>query len=293
MSAWFDDDFLHHLEALTLQVRRAARGPLMAQRLSRRSGLTGSVFADHRPYATTDDYRHIDWNAVARLDALVVKRFEQERDLTVELLVDTSASMGVGTPAKFDVARRVAAALAYIALDELDRVTVTPFAAAADRAMPAVRGKAAILSVIRFLDALAPAGPTDLAAAATAFAAGPRRRGLVIVVSDWFDPAGFRVALDQLRRHADQVEVIQLYAPEEADPPFRGEVELIDVERPGSARVAVGESARRAYRAAFDGYIADLRRYCGGVGIGCAQGSTGTPLKDLILHTLRDGGVLA
>jgi uncharacterized protein (DUF58 family) len=291
---WFDTDFLARLEALSVRVRRAARGSFLAHRQSGQTGVTGGVFADHRPYTPTDDYRHLDWHAIARHDALVVKRFEQERDVTVDLLVDTSASMRVGSPSKFDTARKLAAAVAYIALGELDRVTVTPFAAAPGAGLPPVRGKGQALTVLRFLaDLRADGGPTDLAAAAAGFVAGPRRPGVVIAISDWFDPAGFRPALDRLRHHARQVEVVQLYSPCEADPQLSGEVELTDIERPGSARVTVSAAVRRKYREAFDGYRAELRAYCRTHGMGCAQAAADTPLDELLLNALREGGVLA
>src|SRR6266404_8700107 len=126
--ALFDSDFLKKLEYLSLISKRVFRGSLMAQRRTMQMG-AGIEFADHREYTPGDDFRYLDWNLFARLDELLLKRFREEEDLHVYLLLDCSRSMGYGQEPKFDFARQVAAALAYIALADLDRVSVCPFAA--------------------------------------------------------------------------------------------------------------------------------------------------------------------
>src|SRR5438874_1422218 len=127
MVALFDSDFLKKLEYLSLISKRVFRGSLMAQRRTLQLG-TGIEFADHREYTPGDDYRYIDWNLYARHDELLLKRFQEEEDLHVYFLVDCSRSMAYGSPPKFDFARQVAAALAYIALADLDRIAVVAFA---------------------------------------------------------------------------------------------------------------------------------------------------------------------
>src|SRR5512143_1454155 len=107
--------FLATLDRLTLVSRRARMGKFKGERRSPRRG--GSVeFADFRTYATGDDFRQIDWNAYARLERLFVKLFVAEEDLTVHLWLDASRSMAWGEPQKFHFARRLAAALGYVAL---------------------------------------------------------------------------------------------------------------------------------------------------------------------------------
>src|SRR6476619_6821924 len=124
--ALFGTDFLKKLEYLSLVSRRVFRGSILAQRRTRQLG-GGIEFADHREYTPGDDFRYLDWNVYARHDELLLKRFQEEEDLHVYLLLDASRSMAHGTPPKFDYARQVAAALAYIALADLDRVAVVAF----------------------------------------------------------------------------------------------------------------------------------------------------------------------
>src|SRR5947209_13566699 len=126
----------------------------------RRKQQLGSVveFADHREYNAGDDFRYIDWNLFARQDELLLKRFQEEEDLHVYFLLDCSRSMAFGDPPKFDFARQVAAALAYIALADLDRVAVTAFADDVLADLPLTRGKGRILALLKFLEGLVPSG---------------------------------------------------------------------------------------------------------------------------------------
>ena len=122
----FDEAFLRKLEQLALLSRRAMAGQLQGERRSPKRGQSVE-FADFRPYAMGDDLRRIDWNAYARLERFFIKLFVEEEDLTVHLLVDASRSMDWGAPNKLHYAVRAAAALGYVALVGLDRVTVTAF----------------------------------------------------------------------------------------------------------------------------------------------------------------------
>src|SRR3984957_5116351 len=155
--ALFGSDFLKKIEYLSLVSRRIFRGSLMAQRRTKQLG-GGIEFADHRDYSAGDDFRYIDWNLYARHDELLLKRFQEEEDLHVYFLLDCSRSMAFGNPPKFDFARQVAAALAYIALADLDRIAIVAFAGEVIADFPLTRGKARILGLLKFLEALDPQG---------------------------------------------------------------------------------------------------------------------------------------
>src|SRR5438067_6165605 len=159
MAALFDSEFLKKLEYLSLVSRRVFRGQILAQRRTMQLG-GGIEFADHRDYTPGDDFRYLDWNVYARHDELLLKRFQEEEDLHVYFLIDCSKSMAFGSPPKFDFARRVAAALAYIALADLDRVAVVAFADDIVDDFPLTRGKGSILALLKFLENL-PAQGSD------------------------------------------------------------------------------------------------------------------------------------
>src|SRR6476620_5321918 len=139
----FNSDFLKKLEFLSLVSTRVFRGSLLAQGRTMQLG-GGIEFADHREYTPGDDFRYLDWNLYARHAELLLKRFQEEEDLHVYFLLDCSRSMAYGSPPKFDFARQGAAALAYIALADLDRIAVVAFAQDIVDDFPLTRGKGRI-----------------------------------------------------------------------------------------------------------------------------------------------------
>lgn len=290
--ALFDSDFLKKLEYLSLVSRRVFRGQLLAQRRTLQLG-GGIEFADHRDYTPGDDFRHIDWNLYARHDALLLKRFQEEEDLHVYLLLDCSRSMAFGRPPKFDYARQVAAALAYIALADLDRVAIVAFAGQIVGDLPLTRGKDRILGLLQFLERLEPLGElTNLERSVRDFVLRSQRRGLVILLSDLYDPDGFSRGLDILRHHKYEPHVIQVHDRDEAEPQLRGDVELFDVESQSVRKVTVTERNLRQYRQLFQGFQESLKKYCTTYGLGCTRTSTAVPFDALILKMMRAAGAL-
>jgi uncharacterized protein (DUF58 family) len=290
--ALFDSDFLKKLEYLSLVSRRVFRGSLLAQRRTMQLG-GGIEFADHREYAHGDDFRYLDWNLYARHDQLMLKRFQEEEDLHVYFLLDCSRSMRFGEPAKFDFARQVTAALAYIALADLDRVAVVAFADDIVADFPLTRGKARILALLHFLEGLESRGPnTDLARVATGFVHRAQRRGLAVVVSDLYDPAGFERGLDLLRHRRYEPQVVQIYDRREAEPALLGDMELYDVESESLRKVTVTEKNLSRYRKIYSDFQESIQRYCRSHGLGCTRTSTDIPFDELILKMMRAVGTV-
>ena len=291
--ALFGSDFLKKLEYLSLVSKRVFRGSLMAQRRTMQLG-SGIEFADHRQYHPGDDFRYLDWNLFARHDELLLKRFQEEEDLHVYFLVDCSRSMAFGDPPKFDFARQVAAALAYIALADLDRVSVTAFANDIVADFPLTRGKDRILSLLKFFEGLSAQGQdTNLERLATGFVHRDQRRGLVVVVGDLYDPNGFERGLDILRHRKYEPHVVQVFDRFEKDPPdMLGDVEMWDVESGNSRKVTVTEKNLRQYRKLFDEFQDRVQAYCTRYSLGCTRTSTEVPFDELILRMMRQAGAV-
>ncbi|MGP0066911.1 MAG: DUF58 domain-containing protein [Isosphaeraceae bacterium] len=288
----FDSDFLKKLEYLSLVSKRVFRGQLLAQRRTMQLG-GGIEFADHREYTAGDDFRYLDWNVFARHGELLLKRFQEEEDLHIYLLLDCSRSMAFGNPPKFDYARQVAAALGYIALADLDRVAVIAFAGDIVADFPLTRGKGRILTMLKFLEGLQPQGSvTDLARVVKNFVHRGQRRGLAIVLSDLFDPKGYQAGLDLLRHHRYEPHVVQICDPAEANPQIKGDVELLDVETDTIRKVMITERNLRQYRKIFADFLESVRDYCNTYGIGGTLASTEVPFDELLLRMMRAAGAL-
>ena len=121
----FDRDFMKKLEYLAIVARRLYRVKVKPRR--RKIVGTGLEFADRRKYEYGDDFRYIDWNFYARMERLFVRLFEEEQEMPVYFLLDSSRSMQVGSPPKIDYARRATAALAFLGLSNLDRISIWSF----------------------------------------------------------------------------------------------------------------------------------------------------------------------
>ena len=243
----FDETFLRQLERLLVLMRSPVRGGLKGGRRSVKRGQSVE-FADYRDYTLGDDLRQLDWNVYARLERLFVKLFIEEEDVTVTLLLDASASMAAGRPAKLLFAKRAAAALGYIALASEDRVTVSALAGRVARRRASMRGSGRVFRLLADLSAIEPAdGPTDLVTAARHAAAQLHGRGVVILLSDLLDPAADRI-IRELAATGSELIVLHILSPDELDPALEGDLRLVDVESGEGIDVTVDLATLDAYR---------------------------------------------
>ena len=287
----FDSDFLKKLEYLSLVSRRVFRGRLLAQRRTKQLG-GGIEFADHREYAAGDDLRYLDWNVYAKFGDLLLKRFQEEEDLHVYILLDASKSMDCGTPNKFDYARRIAAALAYIALADLDRVSIMAYADKPLDVLPLTRGKDRVLSILKFLENTKTAGTaTDLATVAKSLVNRAQRTGLVVIISDLYDQAGFRAGVDLLRHRRFEPHVIQIHTAEEANPTFLGDIELDEIETGQRRKITVTERKLKQYKQLFNEFLISIENYCKTYSLSCTRSTTDLPFDELIMRMMRASGI--
>ena len=287
----FDDEFLKKLEYLNIISKRLFAGQLRAERRTRKRG-TGVEFADYRAYVSGDDFRHLDWRAYLRLNRLILKLFEEEEDLPIYFFVDSSQSMNYGDPSKLDYARRVAAALCYIGLSNLDRVNVISYADRVKNELPPQRGKGRIFKVFRFLNEIGAGGDTNARESFKTYCTETRRRGLAVVISDFFDRSGFQGALDILRHFRHDIFVLHIASHEEMDPPLRGELLLVDAENQQSREVTITPSLLSAYRAEYNRFCEQLESYCWKYQLGYVRTATDFPFEDLVLKVFRQGRFL-
>jgi uncharacterized protein (DUF58 family) len=206
----------------------------------------------------------------------------------VDLLVDCSAGMRLGQPVKFDVARRLAGALASMALAGLDRVGVVGFAGRTCSELKPLRGRRHLPRLWRFLDALAvqPVA-VNLNVAVDDFVRRRPHRGTAVLISDLFDPAGFEPAVDLLARRGFQPYLLQVIDDREADPDFAGSVQLLDVTGGGRRSVYLEDVDLLNYRRVFQEFSAGCLRYCARRSIGIVQTRTGVPIEQSILRMIR------
>ncbi len=291
-SELFDDKFLKTLEHLLMVSRKVFAGNIRAERRTRKVG-SGIEFADHRTYSRGDDFRYIDWNLYGRLDKLLLRLFEEEEDLYIYILVDVSDSMSIGSPLpKLHYAMQVGAALTYVGLANLDRVAIVPFGDRLVDRMPPSRGKNRIFRTFQFLRDVEIGGKTELAECMKDFVTMNKRRGLAVVISDFYDPKGFEQGINTLRYNKFEPFVLQVYDKREADPELHGDLALVDCETGDTREVTVSRSLLDQYKKAHEAYCKELEAYCTKYAMPFFRTHTGIPFDQLILKIFRSGGFL-
>ena len=312
-------DLLRRLEQFQLLAARRAKSSLKGERRSRARGQSVE-FADYRNYVAGDDLRYLDWNLYGRLDRLFLKLYEEERELPVRIFLDASESMTFGTPAKFDFARQIAAAIGYVALCGFDRVSVNVFpnadcglrtaesvTAASDAtpelgtrnselaargALRSVRGRKSSLQFFQNLSVLTAGGSASFNESLRRGALEARQTGLAVVLSDFLDPAGYELGLNALVGRGFQVDVVQILAPEELAPTTFGDLRMVDSETGALQEVTFGKFRLKAYQQSVQNYIQRLREYCSAHGITFFMASSDTALEELLLKQLRQAEVV-
>ena len=285
-------DFLRRLDRLRLASNEPARGHLKGLHRAKRTG-PGLEFADYRPYNPGDDLKSVDWRTYLRIERLFVKLFVEEADLPIYIFLDTSASMGMGNPSKFDFGRKIAAALAHVGFVNMDRVSLIAVAGNIVQERSGLRGKNQSWPAFEFLQRLECGGNTCLEAAFKRYFAVPRAKGLIVVISDYLDPAGFEPGLRVLRNLRQDVLALQLVSPGDFEPAGADDdVILVDAEDNGEIRHRITPALLRAHRQAFDAHCDAISAYCVKNGWGHARAMTDASVEALVLHALRKEGLL-
>ncbi|MDG2020546.1 MAG: DUF58 domain-containing protein [Phycisphaerales bacterium] len=296
-----DGHLMARLDHLDVVSRKIFNGRVQGERRSKRRGQSVE-FADFRPYVHGDDLRFVDWNIYGRLDRLFLKIFLEEEDLSMIVVVDASSSMHWGDPAKFDYARRLAMALGYIGLVNQNRVSLAAFGGVDEEGEPAglqkisnLRGRRRTHEMGRWLLDINPGGAGGFEEAMRRIALTRQGRGVMIVLSDFFQKDGFESGLRYVSGRGYDVHAMQILAPQEIEPGrhgMSGDLRLVDLEDEDEAEVTVNAAVLRGYRERLDAYCGSLRDYCIRRSIMHTLVDTSTDLDALLLDYLRKRGLL-
>jgi len=287
----FDEEFLRKLQSLSLMSKTSATGMRRGERRSRKKG-GGVEFADHRNYVPGDDIRFLDVGVYQRLGKLLLRLFEEEEDLSLYFLIDNSASMGIHDSAKLNQAVKVTAALSYIGLAGLDRVGVCTLSDQLTARLPSTRGKQRMFRILRFLSDIKAEGKTDLGAAVRTFVVQNKRRGLVILLSDLFDPLGFEAGINALRFSKFEPVVLHLSDQRDQGQNLDGDLQIMDVESGTSREVSMTASLKERLVQATKARSTQVARFCGSKGVPYFEVGSEVPFEDVVLAVLRKGGLV-
>jgi len=283
-----DPEFTKKIDYLNIISRKVFRGTLKGEHRSKKKGVSPE-FADYRNYVTGDDLRYIDWNLYGRLEKLFLKLFMEEEDLYVYLLLDNSRSMAWGNPQKLDYSIKLAAALGYIILNNMDRLSFVTINDRADFNIPPVRGKGQFLILIRELEKIKTGDTTNLNDSLKNFALKAPKAGLTIIISDFLDEKGYEEGLKFLFYKKFEPFIIQILSPQELNPLISGNVKLVDIETGGAKELTVNQKVIDYYKKNLEDFIEKLHNFCARRGAYHIISSTSVPFDRLILDTLKRG----
>lgn len=283
-----DPRFVSRLEALYLLARRVLGGNLAADRKSYKKG-SGINFADYAEYQFGDDYRNVDWNIYARLESLVIKLFELEEDVNIYILFDTSHSMFH----KFDYAKSLVAALAYIALSNHDRLTIYTLDDQLNTLIEPSHGRGHIFPMLGKLESLKTSGKDTLFnESMRVFQKRHKSPGVCVIVSDFFFPKGFKEGLRYLKYSKHDVFCLQTLDTNELICNERGDIELECVESKKRRKVTIGPVEKKRYEKAIFEWNDALKKECHRRELGYAQSMNDIPFDEVIQKILRQGGLI-
>jgi uncharacterized protein (DUF58 family) len=281
-----DRTFLERLERLTIHWMKSFPGLVGGHNASRFSG-SGQEFLDHRNFHYGDDLRAVNWRAFMRLEKLFLKMFQVEPRVPIRILVDASSSMSTGEAAsKFDYARRLAGAMAYVGLVRLETILLQPFSDHLWDSCSIGGGRHRFAPAATFLSNLQPSGRTKFLDVSREYAATYPQRGLLVVISDFLGEDECERPLQYLADLGHELLLLHIWAPEDRVPPWSGELELVDAETGQSMELSFEDDVREAYTERFDAYargLRDLAMRKGGKYIGL---STQTPVEEAVFGPL-------
>jgi uncharacterized protein (DUF58 family) len=283
-------ELLHQLERMELVSRKIFRGRMKGERRSRRKGQSVE-FADFRNYVHGDDLRFIDWNMYARLEKLFLKLFLEEEDLHFYALIDASASMEFGDPTKLHYAKQLAAALGFIGLCRADRVRIEPLSSAKKQS-PVLRGRRNLWRMLDHLNSIQAGENVPLGEGIKNFCLRNSGKGIVVLISDLMDKAGYEPAFRFLVAQEMDVYVVQVLSPEETRPEVTGDLRLIDCEDADVTEITVSRPLLARYERTLAAFVEGVREFCLRRGMGYVLANTEMPIEQLVSVYLRQWGLV-
>ncbi len=295
--SYLNDEFFSRLETLSLELRADLAGFFGGKHLVKTYGQTVE-FADYREYMLGDDIRRIDWNLYSRFEKFFLKLFTDERQMHTQIFIDCSASMGKNNPAKAAYTVGIAAALGYLCVHNMDKVSYKLIKEdKAEDPFGTIVGKRAFFDAISTLEGLEFDGDSDLRASIINSPNPGNNDGLTVIISDFFTDSEWKKAVDYLCYKKRQVLLVQIMTPEERDPLYTGRVNLIDSESVDVAdmrnmKMKIDRASQRAYEMAMHALVEDLRQFSNSRGAAFVTVSTDQPIEKVLFKELLKVGII-
>jgi uncharacterized protein (DUF58 family) len=283
-----EPEFLSRLERLSLATRGRMTGAYPGGHRSKRLG-SSVDFADWRAYVPGDDFRRIDYQIYARLDRLLVRLYEAEDEVTLQIVLDATSSMNFDS--KFETGARVGGALAYLAALHGDRARIWVVDAKGIRPSPWARSRDSAIALFKWLDKVEPGGKGDLPTALKRFASAGGLRGVTVLISDLLTE-DWEATLRRMASPGAGGALLHVLSRAELEPVFRGDLLLVDSEAGGTVEVSLSDQVLRQYRRRTAEWMRRVSETCRRRDLHYELVSPDDDLDSLLLVRLREGGLV-
>ena len=296
--SFLDDTFFSRLETLALNLRKDLIGYFGGKHLVSKYGQTVE-FADYREYQLGDDIRRIDWNLYSRFEKYFLKLFTDERQMQVQVFLDCSASMGKDNPKKAAYAVASVAAMAFLAVHNMDKLTINLMKGnRSENPFGMIIGKNAFFRSVSELENTAFDEETFIDKCVMSCPDTSVGNGLSVIVSDFFTDSDWKKAVDYLRYRKRQVLLVQILTPDEDNPTYDGRMNLIDSESVDisdnkNMKLRITRSMQRAYQEALKDMKQDLKSFCSKRGADFITVRTDMPIEKVLFGELLKVGVMS
>lgn len=296
--SYLNDQFFSRLETMSLELRSNLAGYFGGQHLVKTYGQTVE-FADYREYQLGDDIRRIDWNLYSRFEKYFLKLFTDERQMQVQIFLDCSASMGKDQPEKAAFTVATAAALGYLSVHNMDKVSFNIMKGnVADNPFGTIIGKQAFFRAISSLEEVEFDEESDIEACVTSCPDTSTNNGITVIISDFFTESNWKKAVDYLLYKKRQVLLVQVLSPEEEDPAYDGRVNLIDSESVDlsdskNMKLRITRSMQIAYAEALSDFKEDIRSYCNRRGVDFISVRSDSAIERVLFGELLKVGIMS
>lgn len=296
-SSYLNDGFFSRLETLALNLKADLTGFFGGKHLVKTYGQTVE-FADYREYMLGDDIRRIDWNLYSRFEKFFLKLFTDERQMHTQIFLDCSASMGKANAEKGQYAIAMAAALGYLSVHNMDKVSMKLIKGdKAEDPFGTIVGKQAFFRAMRHFETMNFSDDANISEAITGSNTGSKD-GLTVIISDFFTDYDWKKAIDYLCYKNRQVLLLQVLSPDEEDPTYSGRVNLIDSEAVDvsdlkNMKIKISRAVQMAYEEALRDMKQELKTFCHSRGAEFVTVTTDKPIEKALFGELFKTGILA
>ncbi len=280
-----DTEFLHQLDRFSLIINKRITSNYVGERTSSATG-RGLIFKDHVIYSPGEDFRAIDWKVYGRTDKLFIKRYEEERNLTVHVILDFSGSMNFGTKeTKAEYGAKVGVGFAYLALKNNERFVLSTFSDELEVFKPK-KGRSQLASTVAYLNKLKPQGAGTLDKSLAHYKKLITTKSYVVIISDFLYPIEqIEFTLHALKDH--KVVLIQVLDKVERELNLQGDFKLKDLESKAIMRTYINPFARKQYLGLLEHHNSEIKKICQKTGAQFHTADTGQNIFDVFYDILR------